>query len=74
MNDPETGELFNKVITRLAPEALRIMWPEIKPTVEVQIKNVSCPSILNKTTLKINLNKFEVGIIEHLFVHKLQLI
>lgn len=40
MNDEETGELFNKAISRLAPEALRIIWPEIKPSVELQIKKV----------------------------------
>lgn len=41
MNDAETGELFNKAISRLAPEALKIIWPEIKPSVELQIKKVT---------------------------------
>lgn len=40
MNDTETGDLFNKAISRLAPEALQIMWPEIKPSVEHQIQKV----------------------------------
>ncbi|KAJ8970388.1 hypothetical protein NQ314_001256, partial [Rhamnusium bicolor] len=38
MNDKETGELFNKAISEMAPEALDILWPEIKPSVEAQIK------------------------------------
>lgn len=41
MCDAETGEIFNKAITALAPEAVDIMWPELKSSVEEQVKTVS---------------------------------
>ncbi|CAG9853947.1 unnamed protein product [Phyllotreta striolata] len=37
MNDPETGALINKAISRLAPEALKILWPELRGSVESQL-------------------------------------
>lgn len=40
MADKETGELFNKVITSLAPEAVDIIWPELKNSTEEQVKEV----------------------------------
>ncbi|KAG5864375.1 hypothetical protein JTB14_021705 [Gonioctena quinquepunctata] len=40
MDDPEVGQLFNKAISKVAPEAVDILWPEIKPSVEAQIKAV----------------------------------
>nr|CAI5861056.1 unnamed protein product [Callosobruchus analis] len=50
MNDSETGALINKAISKLAPEALDILWPEIKPSVEAQVKKVRSPlSITLKT-------------------------
>ncbi|KAJ8976123.1 hypothetical protein NQ317_019388, partial [Molorchus minor] len=38
MNDRDIGILFNKAISEMAPEALDILWPEIKLSVERQIK------------------------------------
>ncbi|KAJ8942254.1 hypothetical protein NQ318_003101, partial [Aromia moschata] len=38
MNDRDIGILFNKAISEMAPEALDILWPEIKPSIERQIK------------------------------------
>ncbi|KAG5864372.1 hypothetical protein JTB14_021702, partial [Gonioctena quinquepunctata] len=55
MDDPEVGQLFNKAISRLAPEALDILWPEIKPSVEAQIK-AYINDILENTTV-VNLAK-----------------
>ncbi|XP_072376492.1 uncharacterized protein [Diabrotica undecimpunctata] len=37
MNDPDTGALINKAISRLAPEALKILWPELKKPIELQL-------------------------------------
>ncbi|XP_057672439.1 uncharacterized protein LOC130903982 [Diorhabda carinulata] len=36
MNDPDTGALINKAISRLAPEALKIFWPELKRPIELE--------------------------------------
>lgn len=41
LRDKETGDIINRVIGRMAPEALSMLWPEIKPSVEDQIKRVS---------------------------------
>lgn len=40
MADEETGEIFNKAITALAPEAVDIVWPELKNSTEEQVKEV----------------------------------
>lgn len=40
MGGGENGELFNKVIGQLAPEAVEVLWPEIRPGVEAKIKEV----------------------------------
>lgn len=40
MNDKETGHLINRAISEMAPEALSILWPEIRPSIEAQIKKV----------------------------------
>lgn len=37
MHDEKTGELYNRVISKMAPEALNILWPELKKPVEKQI-------------------------------------
>ncbi|KAL3276714.1 hypothetical protein HHI36_012084 [Cryptolaemus montrouzieri] len=37
MKDKETGDLYNRVISRMAPEALDILWPELKRPIEKQI-------------------------------------
>ncbi|KAK9881017.1 hypothetical protein WA026_014360 [Henosepilachna vigintioctopunctata] len=34
MKDKETSELYNKIISRMAPEALDILWPEVKKPIE----------------------------------------
>lgn len=41
MRDKETGDLYNRVISRLAPEAVDMLWPELKKPIEKQIMNVS---------------------------------
>lgn len=41
MGGGETGDLFNKVIGQLAPEAVDILWPELKPTITERLKHVS---------------------------------
>lgn len=41
MRDNETGEVFNKAISQLAPEALHILWPEFEPIIARQVVNVS---------------------------------
>jgi hypothetical protein len=41
MRDEEIGELFNKAISKMAPEAVDMLWPDVKKPVEEQIKNVS---------------------------------
>ncbi|CAH0559419.1 unnamed protein product [Brassicogethes aeneus] len=37
MSDEELGLLFNKAISQMAPEALKILWPELKVPVEKQV-------------------------------------
>jgi len=50
MGDKEMGELFNKAISRMAPEALDILWPDIKQPIERQIlKYIN--HILDNTTI-----------------------
>lgn len=34
MHDKENGELINKAISRMAPEALDLIWPELKKPVQ----------------------------------------
>lgn len=41
MNDKENGELINKAISQMAPEALDILWPELKKPVQKQVIKVS---------------------------------
>ena len=41
MHDEEIGELFNKAISKMAPEAIDLLWPDIKKPIEEQVKNVS---------------------------------
>lgn len=41
MANEETGEIFNRAITALAPEAVEIMWPELKDSIEKQVREVS---------------------------------
>ncbi|CAH1183260.1 unnamed protein product [Phaedon cochleariae] len=50
MKDKETGVLINKAISKLAPEALRLLWPELKPSIEVQVKKY-INDILENTTV-----------------------
>lgn len=46
MSDEETCEIFNKAITALAPEAVDIMWPELKDSIEEQVREVRVLIIL----------------------------
>ncbi|XP_063926183.1 uncharacterized protein LOC135139779 [Zophobas morio] len=39
MHDEEIGELFNKAISKMAPEAIDLLWPDIKKPIEEQVKN-----------------------------------
>lgn len=41
MKDDEVGDVFNKVISELAPEALKILWPEFEPIISRQVIKVS---------------------------------
>lgn len=40
MGDPETGLLINKAISKIAPEAIDILWPDIKKPVEEEVAKV----------------------------------
>lgn len=40
MGGGEAGALFNKVIAQIAPEAVEVLWPEIRPLVEAKAKQV----------------------------------
>lgn len=48
MSDEETCEIFNKAITALAPEAVDIIWPELKDSIEEQVREVRTYIILWK--------------------------
>ncbi|XP_019869709.1 uncharacterized protein LOC109598275 [Aethina tumida] len=50
MSDEELGELFNKAIASLAPEALTMLWPELKAPVEKQVMKY-INNILENTTI-----------------------
>lgn len=41
MRDSKTGDVFNKAISQLAPEALNILWPEFEPIIARQVVRVS---------------------------------
>lgn len=55
MADEETGEIFNKAITVLAPEAVDIIWPELKNSTEEQVREVRI-SVFNR-----NCQKYDVA-------------
>lgn len=57
MQDAETGEVFNKAISQLAPEALNILWPEFEPIIARQVVNVSIPCLLHTYKPKLFLKK-----------------
>lgn len=59
MSDEETGEIFNKAITALAPEAVDIIWPELKNSIEEQVREVSAAILQNRT----NFNRILLQII-----------
>lgn len=40
MNSDELGEIFNKAISALSSEAVDIIWPEIKLSVQEQVIDV----------------------------------
>jgi len=50
MNDEEVGALFNKAISKMAPEAVDILWPELKQPIQKKvIKLVN--NVLENTTV-----------------------
>lgn len=53
MHDDELCEIFNKAISSLAPEAVNIIWPEIKSSVEEQVMRVRiiCYTIYSPTNI-----------------------
>ncbi|KAJ8921985.1 hypothetical protein NQ315_008622 [Exocentrus adspersus] len=60
MNDKEVGELINKAISEMAPEALDILWPEIKPSVEAQIKKYINNILENATVVNLAKRLFNI--------------
>lgn len=40
MKDEKTGELANKVISQLTPDALQVLWPKMEPELSRQIIKV----------------------------------
>lgn len=60
MNDKEIGELFNKAISEMAPEAIDILWPEIKPSVERQIKKYMNNILENATVVNLAKRLFNI--------------
>ncbi|XP_050308931.1 uncharacterized protein LOC126745225 [Anthonomus grandis grandis] len=59
-NDDEVGDIINKVISKMAPEALDILWPEIKPSVEEQIKRYINRILENATIVNFAKRLFNV--------------
>lgn len=41
MHDKKLGSVFNKAIAKMAPEAIDMLWPDIKKPVEAQIAKVN---------------------------------
>lgn len=41
MGGGENTIIFNKVISELAPEAVRTIWPELKPIVTERVQKVN---------------------------------
>ncbi|CAH1105267.1 unnamed protein product [Psylliodes chrysocephalus] len=60
MNDPDTGALINKAISRLAPEALKILWPELKGSVESQLMKYINNILENATVVNIAKRLFNI--------------
>lgn len=46
MNDEELGDIFNKAISSLSSEAVDIIWPEIKYSVQEQVIAVRIHKLL----------------------------
>ncbi|KAF2893581.1 hypothetical protein ILUMI_12588, partial [Ignelater luminosus] len=40
MNGTELGQLFNEVVSKVAPEALDMLWPEIEPGISRQVAGI----------------------------------
>lgn len=40
MRNKKIGTLFNKALSKMAPEAIDILWPNLKKPVETQIAKV----------------------------------
>lgn len=60
MNDKETGDLINRVVSRMAPEALDILWPEIRPSVQEQVKKYINRILENATIVNFAKRLFNV--------------
>lgn len=50
LNDEETGQLINRMISKIAPEAIDLLWPEIRQPIEKQVVNY-VNAILENTTV-----------------------
>lgn len=59
-NDKEASALVNRVISKMAPEALDILWPEIKPSVQEQIKKYINKILEDVTVVNIAQRLFNV--------------
>lgn len=72
MRDPDVGNLFNKVISRLGPEALDILWPNfekgvsklVKKIINNKLKDFELGSILGRlvNVFRLNLNQGRISI------------
>ncbi|XP_044258470.1 uncharacterized protein LOC123007305 [Tribolium madens] len=60
MDDEEIGELFNKAISKMAPEAVDMLWPDIKKPVEEQIKKYVNSVLENATVASLARRLFNI--------------
>ncbi|KYB29376.1 uncharacterized protein LOC100142563 [Tribolium castaneum] len=60
MDDEEIGELFNKAISKMAPEAVDMLWPDIKQPVEEQIKKYVNSVLENATVASLARRLFNI--------------
>ncbi|XP_066138148.1 uncharacterized protein [Euwallacea fornicatus] len=62
LNNKEAGDVINRVISQMAPEALGMLWPEIKPSVQEQIKKYINRILENATVVNFAKRLFNVFI------------
>ncbi|XP_060524131.1 uncharacterized protein LOC132700668 [Cylas formicarius] len=60
MNNTQVAELINKAISRMAPEALDILWPELKPSVQEQVKRYINQILENATIVNLAKRVFNI--------------